>query len=47
MLAMETRNQPALLLQWAMRVLDNEELAQQVEVPLKPGAGRNTKVAKQ
>lgn len=36
----------ALLLQWAMRLLDNEELAQQVEASLKPGTGRITKVSK-
>lgn len=35
----------SVLPQWAMRVLDSEELAQQAEA-LKPGAGRITKMSK-
>ena len=36
----------SVLLQWAMRVLDNEELATQGEAALKASTGRLTKLAK-
>ena len=34
------------LMQWAVRVLDNEELARQPDVPLRSGTVRAVKVAK-
>ena len=36
----------ACSLQWAVRVLDNEELARQADVPLQVGTGRITKLSK-
>ena len=38
--------QAHVLLQWAMRVLDNEELARQTEALSKPATGRITKLNK-
>jgi len=33
-------------LQWAVRVLDNEELARQADASLRSGTGRTTKLTK-
>ena len=34
------------VLQWAVRVLDNEELARQADASLRSGNGRSTKLIK-